>query len=178
MRELLRGRIAVVAVVAAVLCFASACGYHTAGKAAKIPADVKSIAIPAFVNQTQTYRIEAALTDAVIREFHTRTKYQIVSDPSQADATLKGTIISTQFAPLTYDSNSGRATSALVTVDMKVSLTDKSGRVLYENSLFEFREQYQVTSQLSSFFEEQGPAMDRMARDFSRTLVSAVLENF
>ena len=156
----------------------SACGYHTAGKASLIPTEVKSIAIPSFVNQTQTYRIESILTEAVVREFNTRTKFRIVSDPDAADAVLRGTVTSTQLAPVTYDSNTGRASSALVTVNMKVLLTKKDGKVLYENSNYVFREQYQVSRELSSFFEEEGPAVDRLSRDFARTLVSNVLEMY
>ena len=67
----------------------TSCGYHTAGKASRIPTDVKTLAVPAFVNQTQTYRIEAVLTEAVVREFNTRTKYLIVYRPdADADAVL------------------------------------------------------------------------------------------
>lgn len=157
---------------------ASNCGYHTAGKAVRIPLYVKTLAIPAFVNQTQTYRVEAILTEAVVREFNTRTHYRIVSDPNGADAVLRGWVTGTQLAPLTYDSNTGRASSALVTVNMKVVLTAKDGKILYENSNYTYREQYQVSRELSSFFEEQGPAVQRLATDFARTLVSNVLEMY
>jgi outer membrane lipopolysaccharide assembly protein LptE/RlpB len=156
----------------------SSCGYHTAGKAVKIPTYVKTLAIPAFVNQTQTYRIETILTEAVVREFNTRTHYRIVSDPNGADAVLRVWVTGTQLAPLTYDSNTGRASSGLVTVNMRVVLTAKDGRILYENSNYTYREQYQVSRELSSFFEEQGPAEQRLAKDFARTLVSNVLEMY
>ncbi len=162
----------------ALLIFTSGCGYHTAGRAVRIPADVKTLAVPAFTNQTQTYRIEAILTEAVVREFNSRTHYRIVSDPVGADAVLNGVVIGTQLAPLTYDSNTGRASSALVTVNMRVVLTAKDGRVLYENSNYTYREQYQVSRELSSFFEEQSPAVQRLAQDFARTLVSNVLEMY
>lgn len=157
----------------------SACGYHTAGKAGRLPQSLRVMAVPVFVNQTQTYRIEASLTSAVIREFNTRTTYKIIHDTSpDADATLKGTITATQLAPMTYDSRTGRASSALVTVNMKVTLTARDGTVLYENPNYVFRDQYQVTRELSSFFEEEGPAIERISRDFARTLVSNVLEAF
>lgn len=170
-------KLALLAVSAALLM--TSCGYHTAGKAVRIPDSVHVIAVPSFVNQTQTYRIETVLTNAVIREFNARTKYRIVNVVSpDADATLSGTVISTELAPVTFDSQTGRASTALVTVTMAVSLKDRDGRPLYENSRYIFREQYQVSRELSSFFEEEGTAVDRLARDFSRTLVSNVLEAF
>ena len=41
-----------------------------------------------------------------------------------------------------------------------------------------FREQYQVSRELTSFFEEDSPAVDRLSRDFARTLVSNILEDY
>ncbi len=158
---------------------ATGCGYHTAGRAALIPGGIKTISIPGFVNQTQTYRVEQRVTEAVVREFNTRTHYRVMhGDGSDADATLLGTILSTSSTPLAYDSRTGRAASALVTVSMKVSLTDAHGKVLYQNANYVFHEQYEVSNDLASFFEEDSPAMERLSRDFARSLVADILEGF
>ena len=155
------------------------CGYHTAGRAAQLPREVRTIAVPGFVNQTQTYHIEQTLTAAVVHEFTTRTHYHIANDTrGDPDATLRGTVLSTYTAPLTYDSRSGRVASVLVTVNMKVSLIDRQGKILFENPSYLFREQYEVSRELTSFFEEDSPALGRLSRDFARTLVSNVLEGF
>jgi outer membrane lipopolysaccharide assembly protein LptE/RlpB len=162
-----------------VLFFTAACGYHTAGHAVTLPANIQTIAIPAFINRTQTYKIEQRLTAAVVQEMVTRTHYHIINEPSDdADATLRGTVITTSTSPLTYDSTTGRASSALVVVTAKVTLTDRHGKVLYENPAYLFREEYQVSQELSSFFEEDSPALERLSRSFARTLVSNVLEGF
>jgi outer membrane lipopolysaccharide assembly protein LptE/RlpB len=155
------------------------CGYHTAGHAAQLPESVKTIAVPAFKNETLTYRIEQMLTASVVREFTTRTRYHIVSDPGEdADATLRGTVLSTTASPLAYDTATGRAASVLVVVSMRVSLTDRQGKVLYQNPAYLFREQYEVSQDLASFFEEDSPAFRRLSQDFARTLVANVLEGF
>ena len=157
----------------------SACGYHTSGHAITIPQNVHTIAIPAFQNQTQTYKIEQMLTSAVVREMTTRTQFRIVQKESDdADATLRGVVLSTSTSPLTYDSQSGRASSILVVVSMRVSLKDRDGKVLYENPSYFFREEYQVSREVSSFFEEDSPALGRLSRQFARTLVSNILEGF
>lgn len=156
-----------------------ACGYHTAGHAVQLPESVKTIAVPSFKNETPTYRIEQMLTAAVVREFTTRTRYHIVNDAGDdADATLRGTVLSTAASPLTYDTASGRAASLLVVVSMRVVLTDRSGKVLYQNPAYLFREQYEVSQDLTTFFEEDSPAFRRLSQDFARTLVSNVLEGF
>src|SRR5213595_2664606 len=101
---------------------AAGCGYHTAGRANLLPSDLRTIAVPAFVNQTQTYKIEQTLTSAVFQEFGTRTNYRLTTNPGSADAILRGTVVSTYSTPLTYDSKTGRAASVLVIVSMKVAL--------------------------------------------------------
>jgi Lipopolysaccharide-assembly len=165
-------------VVALLALLSASCGYRTAGKANLLPSDLHTLAVPAFVNQTQTYKIEQMLTAAVVQEFSTRTNYRITSQADSADAVLKGTVLTTSTTPLTYDSKTGRAASVLVIVSMSVSLNDKQGKVLYQNPQYTFREQYQVSQELSSFFEEDSPAFQRLSREFARTLVSNVLEAF
>jgi outer membrane lipopolysaccharide assembly protein LptE/RlpB len=155
------------------------CGYHTAGHGAQLPENVRSIAIPAFKNETLTYHIEEMLTGSVVREFNTRTHYHVLNDTgNDPDATLSGTVLSTVASPLTYDTATGRAASVLVVVSMRVKLTDRGGNVLYQNPSYLFREQYEVSQDLSSFFEEDSPAFRRLSQDFARTLVSNILEGF
>jgi outer membrane lipopolysaccharide assembly protein LptE/RlpB len=171
-------RLALPAILALTLLFTASCGYHPAGSGTLLPPDVKILAIPSFLNQTHTYHVETGLTSAVIREFNTRTRYRVVQSEAQADAVLRGTIVSALVAPVAYDSVTGREATGLVTLTVKVTLTARDGRVLYSNSNYVFRDQYQISNELASFFEEQGPALDRLDRDFSRTLVSDILEAF
>jgi outer membrane lipopolysaccharide assembly protein LptE/RlpB len=159
--------------------FTTGCGYHTPGRVVQLPENVKTIAIPAFVNQSHTYRIEQMLTSSVVREFTTRTHYHVLNDASEAaDATLRGTVLSTATAPLTYNTDTGRAASVLVVVSMSVSLSDRQGKILYQNPSYVFREQYEVSQDLASFFEEDSPAFRRLSQDFARILVSNILEGF
>jgi outer membrane lipopolysaccharide assembly protein LptE/RlpB len=161
-----------------ILLLLAGCGYHTAGTRSSLPANVKILAIPSFKNQTHTYHVETGLTNAVIREFNTRTHYRVVQSEADADAVLQGTVVSAEVAPVAYDSVTGRAATGLVTIIVKVTLTARDGRVLYSDPNYVFRDQYQISNELASFFEEQGPALDRLSRDFSRTLVSNILEAF
>jgi len=166
--------------VAALLAVPGAgCGYHVAGHSNTIPENVRTIAIPAFVNQTQTHKIEQMLTAAVTREMVTRTHYHLVhQEDGDADATLHGTVLSTYTTPLTYDSKTGRAASLLVVISVNVALLDKQGKVLYQNPSYMFRQQYEVSRDPNSFFEEDSPAFQRLSRDFAQTLVSNILEGF
>ncbi len=129
----------------------TACGYHTVGSAAHLPANVRTLAVPVFTTRTQAFHTEFVFTQAVIRELNTRTKYQILPRDAEADATLRGVILSQSSSPLTYDSSSGQTSSYLITITASVTLTARDGHVLYRNDALPFREQYQSTQDLSAF---------------------------
>jgi hypothetical protein len=97
---------------------------------------------------------------------------------TDADAVLKGTVLSATATPLAYDSKTGRAASVLVTVSMQVTMTDRDGKVLFQNPSYLFHEQYELSRELSTFFEEDSSAVDRLSRDFARTLVANILEGY
>jgi len=158
--------------------FLSSCGYHAREQASNLPPDLRTIAIPTFANATTTYRVEQVLTSAVVHEFTSRSNYRIVSSPRDADAVLNGTVVAVGISPLTFDSQTGRLSSAQVTVHMSVALVDHGGKKLYENSNYSFHQQYEVSRELTSFFQEQSPALERLSVDFGRALVSNILENY
>ena len=133
------------------------CGYHQVGAATHVPANVRTLAVPIFQSKVQAYRTETVFTQAVVRELNTRTKYRVLTatgdgtftgSGADADATLRGTILSQTIAPLTYDPSSGQTSSYLVTVTAQVVLTAHDGTVLYRNDAFAWREQYQSTQDL------------------------------
>jgi outer membrane lipopolysaccharide assembly protein LptE/RlpB len=170
-----------IAVVTGLTLLSAGCGYHTVGSATHIPANVRTIAVPIFATHAQAYHTEVALTQAVVRELNTRTKYRVLtSDPSRsdADAVLSGTILTQTSVPLTYDSTTGETSSYLVTITVKVVLAARDGRVLYQNDALSYREQYQSTQDLSGFIREDPPAVQRLARDFAQALVGDMLESF
>jgi outer membrane lipopolysaccharide assembly protein LptE/RlpB len=169
----------------------SACGYHVGGTSSLLPPGLKVIAVPALKNDTPRYRIEQLMTEAVVHEFLARTKYRIVSTEDSADAVLHGEITNFEAIPAVFDTTpnpaivstqnttSARATTMLVSVHMKVILEDRdTKRVLYKNDDYLFRQPYEISTDPAKFFDEQGPALERMSRDFAARLVSDILENF
>ena len=155
------------------------CGYHTAGSATHLPGGVQTVAVPVFSTRTQAFRTELILTQAVVRELNTRTRYRVVTQETpDSDATLSGTILTQTAVPLTYDSTTGQTSSYLLTITAKVVLTARDGRVLYENDALSYREQYQSTQDLSGFIREDSPAVRRLAKDFAQAVVGDMLESF
>ena len=167
--------------------FLSGCGYHLAGHNDALPKTIHVIAVPALENKTTSYRIEQRLTAATIHQFLAATPYKIVSSDSGADAVLRGKVLTVEAVPLLFvttpatatQASTTRATTMLVTLKCDVTLTEAATeKVLYHNENFVFRNQYEISTDVKSFFEEQDPALDRMAQDFAKRLVAAVTENF
>jgi outer membrane lipopolysaccharide assembly protein LptE/RlpB len=155
------------------------CGYRVEGRNNSLPQSIHVIAVTALENKTTSYRIEQKLTSATVHEFLARTQYKIVSNAADGDAVLRGKVVSLEAVPLLFDTQTGSATTMLITVKCEVSLTESAtDRVLFHSQNFVFRNEYEITTDVPSFFEEQDPALDRLAQDFARKLVAAVIENY
>ncbi len=155
------------------------CGYHVGGKADLLPKTVKTIAIPTFGNLTTRYKISDRLGSAISREFLTRTRYQIVADPNDADATLSGSVLNYTAFPTVVDQVTGRAAGVQISVMLQLNLTDRaSGKLLFTRSNMEVRERYEISIDQAQYFEESETAIERLSRDVARSVVSAVLSGF
>jgi hypothetical protein len=170
-----------VVLIALVFCIAglTACGYHVAGRADLLPKNIKTIAIPAFGNVTIRYKLTDKLPGAIAREFLSRTRYRVVTDPAAADAVLEGTVISYNAYPVIFDPATGRASTVQMSVVMDIVLRDRVTRaILFSQPRLEARERYELSVDQRAYFDESDIALDRLSRDVARTVVSAILEKF
>jgi hypothetical protein len=173
----LRASIVALAVLATL---AAGCGYHVGGQADLVPKDVKVIAIPEFINATMQYKAASLLTADVVREFHARTHYKIVTDPANADAVLTGNVVNFGvLGGITTDPITQRATSSQIVLTLQFTLTNKhTGKVIYTRSGYEFRERYEISASLPNYFDESVPAMRRVGEDAAKAIVTSILEAF
>jgi outer membrane lipopolysaccharide assembly protein LptE/RlpB len=164
----------------ALILSAAGCGYHLGGQADLVPKDVKIIAIPGFSNGTVQYQVASLLTADVVREFHSRTHYTIVSDPAKADAVLTGGVVRFDvLGGITTDPVTGRATSSQIILTLQFTLTDRhTGKVIYQRSGYEFRNRYEISTNLQTYFDEGSPAIKRVSQDAAKAVVTSILEAF
>jgi hypothetical protein len=177
--------VASLGVITVALVTIAGCGYHTAAHYNTLPKSIHVIAVPAIENKTTSYRIEQKLTAATIHEFLAKTTYKVVPNANDGDAVLTGKVLSMEVVPLlfqtttTQTSSTAQATAMLVTMKCEVTLTERGNdKVLYHNDNFVFRNEYELSTDVRSFFQEGDPALDRMSQDFAQRLVAAVTENF
>ncbi len=155
------------------------CGYHVSGHADLLPKNIKTIAVPAFTNASTRYKLSDRLAADIAREFISRTRYEIVADPGQADAVLTGSVVNYAAYPTVYDPSVSRSSTVQINVSLSVTLRERAtGAVLFSRPNFELRERYEISPDQSAYFEESDVALERLSRSAARAIVSAVLENF
>ena len=163
--------------LAAFVILLSGCGYHTLGAATHLPPDIKTISVPLFISRTEAYHTETVMTNAVIRELATRTRFRVIPTESpDAGAVLHGAILNEQVTPLTYNSSTQQSSSFIITIVASVTLNGADGQVLYQNKNMVYREQYQSTTDLATFIQEDPAAVERLSRAFARQVVADLLE--
>ena len=168
-----------VSVTALCLVAAASCGYRVVGTTNVLPERIRVICVPAFTNVTSEFKIEQYLTQAVVRELLARTRFDVVSDEADADATLLGTVMLFDAIPQNFDPETGRATSVTTATSVHVALYDRhDGSELYSNPDLSHRETYEVSADPETYVNERDAAMLRASRTMASTLVSAVLSGF
>ncbi|MBI3207998.1 MAG: LptE family protein [Candidatus Solibacter usitatus] len=155
------------------------CGYHVSGHADLLPKTVKTIAIPAFGNNTTRYRLTERMPQAITREFLTRSRYRVTGEEKNADAVLRGTVLNILSFPTTFDTASGRAAGVQMNVIVKVQLIERAtGKELYANPSLEIRDRYEISTNQVAYFDESDAALDRLSRQVASAVVAAILEAF
>ena len=141
------------------------------------PKHIKSVAVPAFQFEAKgaRYRVSSRFTDSVIREVIKRGRgLKVQGTRDGADAVIEGTIRDFNFSGVLLD-NQGRARVYEVTITSAITIRDlKKEKIIYDNQNFIFRDSFEFSSDPRSFFNEEDPAVERMAKAFAESVVSTL----
>ena len=139
----------------------------------QLPKHIKTIAVPAFQNNALRYKVESRFTEAVVNELiHRGRGLRVQGSREGADAVIEGVIKSFSYGGVLLDDR-GRARIFEVTIEAAVTVRDQTeNRVLYDNQNFVFRGEYEFANDPRNFFNEEDPAVQRMARNFAESIVS------
>jgi Lipopolysaccharide-assembly len=145
----------------------------------QLPTHIKTVAVPAFQNNALRFKIEHRFTDAVMKELIRRGHgLRVQSEREGADAVVDGVVKSFGFSGVLLDDR-GRARVFEVTIVAAVTVRDQiENRVLYDNQNFVFRGEYEFANDPRNFFNEEDPAVQRMARNFAESIVSTLVNGF
>jgi hypothetical protein len=145
----------------------------------QLPTRIRTIAVPAFQNQALRYKIETRFTEAVINEIVRRGRgLRVQGEREGADAVIDGVIKSFDFGGVLIDER-GRGRVVAVTITASVTVRDQvENRVIYDNQNYTFRGEFEFANDPRSFFNEEDPAVQRMARSFAESVVSTLINGF
>jgi len=145
----------------------------------QMPPHIKTVAVPAFQNNALRFKIEHRFTEAVMNELIRRGHgLRVQSEREGADAVIDGVVKSFGFSGALLD-DKGRARVFEVTITAAVTVRDQQeNRVLYDNQNFVFRGEFEFANDPRNFFNEEDPAVQRMARSFAESIVSTLVNGF
>ncbi len=153
------------------------CGYRLRGTGSSLPPNIKRVEIPMFKNMTTRFDLDLKLTQGVIDELVARGKFQVTSDPKNADAILIGEILSFTVNPIAFSTQTSADRYNIVVVT-KIILRDLSSqKVIFSNPNFVYMEEYAVPAG-TSYETWETQAITQVAEKFARSLVSTLLEGF
>lgn len=153
--------------------------YKPVGRGDGLPKHIKSLAIPPFQNPSLRFKVEQRFTAAVVDEALRRSRaLHVTSTAEGADAVMLGTIKAFTFRPVLLD-DLGRARLFEVAITIGLTVRDQTkNKILFQNQNFIFRGEYEIAGDPKTFFSEEGPAVDRIAKDFAKSVMTTILEGF
>jgi outer membrane lipopolysaccharide assembly protein LptE/RlpB len=160
----------------------SGCGYSLAGRGSFLPAYIQTIGVPQFTNLTSIPDVDRRVTEKVRAELIGRGKWTVKPDVTGVDAVLSGEISSITIAPTAFNQQNQATRYALI-LAARIEFRDlKANKVLWSNPSMQYREEFELTTptlvDVTVFFGQDVNALDRIATEFARSVVSAILEAF
>ncbi len=153
------------------------CGYGLVGRTSLLPDHVRAVVVVPFENRTTRPEIEQRVTEEVAREITKRGRYHVVTGTTAADAMLEGAISDYRTIPVQF-SAAGLATRIEAVVTLRATLRDlKTDGILWSQDGLVFREQFEV-QEGEEFFDQEGLALESIARGAAGALVTSILEGF
>jgi len=138
-------------------------GYSSASTYA---ADVRTIAVPVFDNETFDYRAEVQLTEAIIKEIEQTTPWRVVSEGT-AETTLTGTIVDASLIRTAVKRGVGYAQEQAVQLTVDFDWRDnRTGQALVSRRRFAAAEIFAASLPVQERIEVgQHATIQKLARD-------------
>ncbi len=154
------------------------CGYRLVGTASNIPPEIRRVHLKPLDNRTARVQVDQILTRALADELVTRQRFEILSDGTDADAEIGGSVTNFLVRPVAFDLD-GRATEYEIAITAQVSFRQLApDRVVWANDRYSFRESYRLEASELGYFDRETPAIEATAKKFAETMVTDLLEGF
>lgn len=158
-----------------VLVVETGCGYRLDGEGLGPPLEIRSIAIPTFINATYEAGIEITVTNALLRELIKDRRLKVVG-VDKADAVMEGTVTSFATFSASYDP-AGFVLEYRTWVALDVILRrGKKGEILWSRRDLRETDVYRVSPGVLFTEVEKERAIQRIAEQLARRIRRALFE--
>jgi outer membrane lipopolysaccharide assembly protein LptE/RlpB len=152
------------------------CGYQLAGQG-ELPGNVQSIAVRMLENKSSETGVESLITNALINELNRRRRGAVTA-PDRADAVLAGTVESLRWDTVAHR-GVNTAAERRVYATISLTLTDRSGKVLWRRSGLSGSQAYAVVGDNKTATEiNRRQAVAVLAEQVAENVYRRLTDNF
>ena len=154
-----------------------ACGYRFTGSGA-FPEDVNFIFIKVIENRTSKIGVERIVTNELIFEFSRQRESSLVSDLSEADAILMGSINSLRTQTISRaGTDLANEREVIMMVDLRL-IKKNGGAVIWAAKGLSDREAFDVASAKIETDRNEEEAIGRLSKRLSERIFSRLTDDF
>ena len=157
--------------------FSAGCGYRFQGGESNLSADIRSVAIPIFANDTIQTGIESEVTRALIEKFTFAGRLGLAGKNS-ADTLLTGTVKSFVVSAVAVTTGTQIATGYRATLTVEISFQrQRDSKVFLKEEVSEWRN-YLVASDLAVTETNKREAIRQISALLAERIHEMILESF
>ena len=169
----MRRRRAVVA-LAALAWAVAGCGYSFHGT---LPAHIRTVAVPMFVNRTQHPAVESVITRAFVDAFATNGRLRVVRR-EDADSILEGEVVGYSVGAIAVDP-SLTVQQYRLAVTLNLRMRDvRRNELLFQQANFTEQADFRVAGSVAQTISVEAGALQQAATEIGRSVVSLALDRF
>jgi hypothetical protein len=155
-----------------------ACGYAFAPQGDYIDKQIKNIYVEQFGNKTSQADMENYIRAAFIDQFIQTRRFKIVENAELADATIKGSILNLNVAPLSYRSST-LAAEERATITLELTFREKeSGKDIWKSQGITGTVDYTIDNNINLLPSTRKAALVKLANDTAEKTFNQMMSGF
>ena len=161
-----------------------ACGYALVGKGIIVDPSIKKIGVPLAKDSTAHPGLDQKVTQKIVEELLKRGRFQVVQESTGVDALVECELLALAIVPIGFSadpSDPARTEASRYAISLVARVKySKTGQVepIWAADAFSARDETNVGNDPNTFFDRDEQVQERLATNFARRLVSAMLEAF
>jgi hypothetical protein len=155
-----------------------ACGYAFAPQGDYIDKRIKNIYVEQFGNKTSQADMENYIRAAFIDQFIQTRRFKIVEAAEMADATIKGSILNLNMAPLSYRSNT-MAAEERATITLELTFQEReNGKTIWSSQGISGTVDYTIDNNINLLPTTRKTALIKLANDTAEKTFNQMMSGF